>query len=115
MSNQDAQAYRKEIQKEVLYLIKNKLEAGEMDATRAKEISVYILDCFKAHEQMNKDEMYQKVKNFDVKKFPELIKITTIAIKRHLEDVRVKVGEVVGELIKGKKFKEAILLLRKYS
>jgi len=102
--------YRKKMQTRILTIIKDKLDKEEMTADRAKEISQYVLSCFGKGD--SKMKIFLAVKNFDLKKYPELLNITVLAIKEKIEDKFQKIAVKLGFLLKNKRLDEAEKLLK---
>lgn len=102
--------YREEIEKEVLTILEERLQKGEMTAERAREIARYIVDHLKPN--MTQDQVYQIAKNFD-DHFPELIPIVIRVSNEYEDKIKKIVGDHAGKLIKQNKIDEASSLLKK--
>lgn len=107
MNNEE---YRKKIELEILQIIKEKLEARQMDAQRVKEIAQYLLHAL--HPHMDIDQIYSVVKDFD-KHFPELVPVVIQVTKDYDERIKNVVSEHVSILLKQGKVSEANTLLKK--
>jgi hypothetical protein len=104
------ETYRKKIQNQILGIIENKLTKKEMKADRAQTLAQYVLSCFQKGNTRN--QIYTAIKNFDLKKFPELFSIPFLAIKEKIEEQMKKIADKLAILLKNKKFDEASKLLQ---
>lgn len=108
--NNPDEEYRKTMQTRILLLIKDKLDKNEMEADRAKILSAYVLTCFGKGD--SKLKIYLAIKNFDLKKYPELLSITILAIKEKIEDKFQEIAVKLGFLLRNKRLDEAEQLLK---
>lgn len=106
----DTEEYRKRIEEEILKIIRERLEAGQMKADRAKEIARYVLEHLKPH--MSYDQIYAVVQKFD-DHFPELAKAVIPVVNQYEETVKQIVHQQASKLIQQGKATEATDLMRK--
>ncbi len=105
MSNSNSsEAYRKKIEKDILFVIKEKLLSLQMKAPKARSIARYILETLKPH--MTREEIFQVAQNFD-EHFQELAPIEKEVRIEHEEQIKSKISTKLAELIKEKRVDEA--------
>lgn len=104
----DEDAYKKEIERQVLDIIEQQLQSGQMDANRAREIARFVLEALEPHMDFN--EMLKTVQTFD-DHFPELAVVVGPVIKEYEDKIRQLVLQRVDILLKEKKIHEANQLL----
>lgn len=106
----DTEEYRKQIEKEILDIIEDRLKTREMDAIRAREIAKYILNSLRPHITL--EQTRTVAQNFD-DHFPELIPVVLKITNDYDNLVQKAVTEHVGKLIKQNKIDDANALLKK--
>ena len=106
----DTEPYRKKIEKEILAIIEMHLISGDMDAQRARQIAIYILETLKPH--MTLDQIQAVAKNFD-EHFPELIPVEIQITNDYDNIVKNAVEKHVANLIKQNRIDDANALLKK--
>lgn len=113
MANEDlnSEKYRKQIQTQVLLMIKDKLTKQEIDTKRAQELSAYVLTRVKSG--MPDTEVYDNVKRFDIKNFPELLEVSLQAIKIHVDKLRQKIAQKALELLEKGAFTQVSAFISK--
>lgn len=109
MSLMDAEEYRKKLEWDILKIIKEKLQKGQMDAERAKAIARMVLD--KLHPPLTLEQIYQIAPTLD-DHFAELTAAILPIMHEHDEKVRAIVAEHAQKLIKQGKIDEASILLK---
>ena len=95
---------RKSLEWEILKVIREKLEQGEMDSERASQIAKLVLKTI--HPGMSLQEIYKIVPTLD-DQFTELSIVVLPILKEYEEKIEKKVQEHVRTLIKQGKFSEA--------
>lgn len=83
--------YRKKVQSRVLSMMKQKLDQKEMDADKAQKLSQYVLE--KVHKGMGEEQIYHNIKHFDIKSFPELLEVSVLFIKEHVDRLRYTLAD----------------------
>lgn len=102
--------YRKKIQKEILQIIKEKLESGEMKAGRAREIAKMVLE--KLKPGITLEEIYHIVPTLD-DKFPELASVVFSVLEEYQQKVENPLKQHISNLIKSGRFSQATQLIDK--
>lgn len=100
----DPEEYRKKLERDILAIIIEKLQNGQMDAERAKDIAVMVLD--KLHPPLTLEQIYEIAPSLD-DKFTELARAVMPVIKEHDEKMRQIVTEHTQNLLKQGKVDEA--------
>lgn len=100
----DAEEYRKKIEREILQVMKEKLESGEMDAKRAREIAKMVLEKLKPGITLG--EIYRVVPTLD-DFFPELASVVLPVVKEYEQKIEGLVKQRADELVKAGKFSQA--------
>lgn len=106
----DTEEYRKKIEQEILKIIKERLQAGQMKADRAREIARYILEHLKPY--MTYDQIYEVVQKFD-DHFPELTKVVIPVVNQYEKAVEEIVHQHVSKLIQQGRATEATEIMKK--
>lgn len=106
----DPEEYRKKIELDILRIIEEKLQRGQMDADKAKAIARMVLE--KLHPPLSLEYIYQIVPTLD-DHFAELSKAVLPVIKDHDEELKNIIANHAEELIKQGKIDEATRVLRK--
>lgn len=106
----DTEKYRKEIEKEILIIIEQRLKTHQMNAARAREIARYILNSLHPHMTLN--QIYETVQKFD-DHFSELVPIVLKVSKDYEERIKKAVTDHVSYLLKQGNIDEANVLLKK--
>lgn len=106
----DPEEYRKKLEWEILKIIKEKLQNGEMDAERARAIARMLLD--KLHPPLTLEQIHLVASTLD-DHFQELARAVLPIQKDHEEEVKKVVTEHAEKLIKNGKFDEALTTLKK--
>ena len=100
----DAEEKRKKLEQDILDIMEKKLQAGEMDVDRGREIAKMVLD--KLHPPLTLEELYEIAPTLD-DHFKELSKAVLPIIREHDDQVRKVVSEHAEKLIKEGKLDEA--------
>lgn len=106
----DTEEKRKTIERDILNIIKEKLQTGEMDAERASKIAQLVLKTL--HPGISLEEIYRVVPTLD-DQFSELTAIVLPILQEYEEKVEKTVREKVESLIKQGHFTEASNLVQK--
>lgn len=105
----DADEYRKKLELDILKIIEEKLQKGQMDAERAKAIARMVLDYL--HPPLTLEQIYQIAPTLD-DHFKELTVAVLPVIQEHEEKIRTIVAEHAQKLIKEGKIDEATKILK---
>ncbi len=105
----DPEAYRKQLERNILLIMEEKLQNGEMDADRAKEIARMLLD--KLHPPLTLEQIYQIAPTLD-DHFQELAAAIRPVVHDQEEETKRIVSEHAEKLIKSGKFDEALSELK---
>lgn len=105
----NAEEYRKKLELDILTIMEEKLQNGEMDADRARAIARMLLD--KLHPPLTLEQIHQIAPTLD-DHFAELVRAILPVIQDHEEEVRKIVSEHAGKLIKLGKIDEATSVLK---
>jgi len=100
---------RKEIELEVVELLKTKLESGEITEKRAQQISEQVLS--RLHEGMTYEELYSAISNLD-NSMTELAVIVLPFVRDHEKQVQEQGVGALRELIKQGQYDAAAKLGR---
>lgn len=105
----DPEAYRKKLEFDILKIIKEKLQKGQIDADRAKAIARMVLD--KLHPPLTLEQIYEIAPTLD-DHFTELAAAVIPVIQEHEITVSKIVAEHAQKLIKMGKIDEATTVLK---
>ena len=105
----DPEEYRKNLELNILRIIKEKLLKGEMSADRAKAIARMVLD--KLHPPLTLEQIYQIAPSLD-DHFSELAAAVLPVLQDHEEEVKKIVTQHAEKLIQSGKFDEATSVLK---
>lgn len=105
----DAEEYRKKLEMDILRIIEEKLQKGQMDAERAKAIARMVLDSL--HPPLTLEQIYQIAPTLD-DHFTELTAAVLPVIHEHDEKIKLIVTEHAQKLIKQGKIVEATSVLK---
>lgn len=106
----DTEVYRKRIEKEISEIIEEKLKNRQMNASRAREIAIFVLNAL--HPHMTLEQIHSVVQDFD-DHFSELIPIV-LQVSNDYEEQVIKVVEVhVNNLLKQNKVTEASDMIKR--
>jgi thioredoxin-like negative regulator of GroEL len=105
----DPEEYRKQLERNILAIIEEKLQKGQMDTERAKAIARMVLDSL--HPPLTLEQIYQIAPTFD-DHFKELAVAVLPVIQEHEEKIRTIVTEYAQKLIKEGKIDEATKILK---
>lgn len=105
----DAEEYRKNLERDILAVIEEKLKNGQMDSERAKAIARLVLD--KLHPPLTLEQIYEIAPTLD-NHFAELAAAILPVTQDHDEKIRNIVTEHAQKLIKMGKIDEASTLLK---
>lgn len=106
----DPEEYRKKLELDILKIIKEKLQKGQMDTDRAKAIAKMVLDAL--HPPLTLEQIYEIVPTLD-DRFTELTSAVLPVIQEHDEKIKSIVTEHAQKLIKEGKIDEATKILKK--
>lgn len=104
----DDEEYRKKIELDILTIIQEKLEKGEMQADRAQAIAKMVL--IKLHPPLTLEQIHQVAPTLD-DEFKELASAVLPVISDHQKETEKKVSEHAIKLIHSGKFNQASLLM----
>lgn len=105
----DSEEYRKKVELDILRVIEEKLQKGQMDVQRAKAIARMVLD--KLHPPLSLEYIYQIVPTLD-DHFAELSKAVLPVIKDHDNELKNIIAVHAEKLIEQGKFDEATKVLK---
>ena len=106
----DVESYRKKVEKQILVLIKEKLEKGEMKADRAKDIAKMVLE--KLPSGIDLKDFYKIVPTLD-DHFYELASIVLPVVKEYEEKVEKAVINSIEKMVKAGNFQQVSELIKK--
>jgi len=105
MNNNDKRAvFRQFIEKECLEIVRKLLKDNKVSKKRIQEIAKYVLSVVKP--EMTMDQLYKAVVKFD-DNYPELTPVVFNVMKEYEEKHEKKAVELVGKLVREKKFDQA--------
>lgn len=105
----DPEEYRKNLERNIISIIEQKLKNGQMDAERAKEIARMVLD--KLHPPLTLEQIYEIAPTLD-DHFSELAAAVLPIINEHQDKIKDIVTEHAQKLIKMGKIDEASQMLK---
>jgi hypothetical protein len=105
----DAEEYRLKLEQDIINIIVDRLEKGEMDTDRARSIARLVLD--KLHPPLTLEQIYEIAPSLD-DTYTELTKAVLPVIKEHDEKIRNLVTAHVSKLIQGGKLEEATSVVK---
>ena len=105
----DPDEYRKKLELDILKIIEEKLQKGQMDADRARAIARMVLDVL--HPPLTLEQIYEIAPTLD-DHFAELAAAVLPVIQEHEEKVKTIVTEHAQKLIKQGKIDEATTVLK---
>ena len=100
----------KDLEREILKLISEKLQKNELTPKRAQEIAKFVLTHLKPH--MSFGEIYENVKTFD-DHFPELAKAALPIIKEYEAQLEAIALTHAQQLLKKGQFNKASTLMQR--
>lgn len=106
----DAEEKRKQLEKDILEIIAQKLQNGQMDLGRAQQIAKLLLE--KLHPPLTLEQIYEIAPTLD-DHFKELSQAILPLLSEHESEVDKLVAEHAERMIKSGKFDEAEKLLIK--
>lgn len=104
----NAEEYRKKLELNILAIMEEKLQKGQMDAKRARTIARMVLD--KLHPPLTLEQIYQIAPTLD-DHFTELVAAILPIEQAHEEKVKAIVAEHAQKLVKQGKIEEATTIL----
>lgn len=104
----DPEERRKQLERDILSIMEEKLSKGEMSGERAKAIARMMLD--KLHPPLTLEQLYILAPTLD-DEFAELTKAILPLVKEHEEEVSQLVSKHAEALMKSGKIDEAQKLL----
>ena len=105
----DAEEYRKKLELDILKIMEDKLQKGQMDADRARAIARMVLDAL--HPPLTLEQIYEIVPTLD-DHFTELTSVVLPVIQDHEENIKSIIVEHAQKLIKEGKIDEATKVLK---
>ena len=105
----DAEEYRKKLELDILKIMEEKLQKGQMDADRARAIARMVLDAL--HPPLTLEQIYEIAPTLD-DHFSELTAAVIPVIQEHEEKIKIIVTEHAQKLIKEGKIEEATKVLK---
>jgi len=105
----DAEEYRKKLELDILKIMEDKLQKGQMDADRARAIARMVLDAL--HPPLTLEQIYEIVPTLD-DHFTELTSVVLPVIQDHEENIKSIIAEHAQKLIKEGKIDEATKVLK---
>lgn len=105
----NAEEKRKQLEKDILNIIAQKLQNGQMDLERAQFIAKMLLD--RLHPPLTLEQIYIIAPTLD-DHFSELSAAVSPLIREHEEELKNIIVEHAEKLIKSGKFDKASLLLK---
>jgi thioredoxin-like negative regulator of GroEL len=105
----DAEEYRKKLELDILKIIEEKLQKGQMDLTRAQLIARMLLD--KLHPPLTLEQIYKIAPTLD-DHFTELSTAVLSLTEEHDEKIKNVVIEHAEKMIRSGRFDEAESLLK---
>ncbi len=106
----DPEEKRQKLERDILTIIVEKLQNGQMDTERAKLIAKMLLD--KLHPPLTLEQIYQVAPVLD-NEFSELTKAVLPIMQEHDEELRTVTASHAEKLIQSGKIEQAEDLLRK--
>lgn len=106
----DSEEYRQKLELDILKIMEEKLQNGQMDANRAKAIAQMVLE--KLHPPLTLEQIYQIAPTLD-DHFAELAAAVLPVIDEHDDKVKAIVVAHAQKLLKIGKINEANVLLKK--
>lgn len=106
----DPEDYRKKLEVDILKIIEEKLQKGEMDVIRAQTIAKMVL--FKLHPPLSLEQIYEIAPTLD-DEFIELSMTIAPIIKAQRGEIEKVVTQHALKLIHSGKFGEAIVQIQK--
>jgi len=108
--NNHAQKLREKVQSDVVALITERLKSGEMSQERSKKIATMVLE--KLPENISYQELMQVIPKLD-DEFLELAGVVVPIMSEYEKKLHAAIEGRVLELVRAKKFKEAMLEARR--
>lgn len=105
----NAEEKRKQLEWDILAIIERKLQTGEMDAKRAREIAKMVLA--KLHPPLTLEELYEIVPTLD-DYFTELSQAVIPFLNEYDAHKRQEVAQQAEQLVKEGKIDESLHLLK---
>jgi hypothetical protein len=105
----DPEEYRKKLERDIIAIIVERLQSGDMDVDRAKAIAGLILD--KLHPPLSLEEIYKIAPTLD-DHYTELTKAVLPVLKEQDEKIKNIVSAQVHQLLKSGKIDEALSTVR---
>ncbi len=106
----DSEEKRKQLERDILVLMENKLAVGQMSAERAQKIAKMLLE--KLHPPLTLEQLYDVVTTLD-DEFIELSNATIPLMKEHDDHLRTVVAAHAQKLIDSGRIEEAHAILKK--
>jgi len=100
----DPEEYRKRLESDILKIMEEKLQKGQMDADRARAIAGMVLDSL--HPPLTLEQIYEIAPTLD-DHFTELTSAVLPVIQEHDEKIKTIVAQHAQKLIKEGKIDEA--------
>lgn len=104
-----AEEKRKQLERDILNIIAQKLQQGQMNADRAKAIARMVLDAL--HPPLTLEQIYKIAPTLD-NHFTELTSAVLPVIQEHEEKIKSIVTEHAQKLIKEGRIDEATKILK---
>ena len=105
----DAEEYRKKLELDILVIIEEKLQNGQMDVGKAKEIARMVLD--KLHPPLTLEQIYKIAPTLD-DHFAEITRAILPVIQDHEKEMQEIISQHAERLIKLGKIDEATAILK---
>ncbi len=105
----DSEEYRKQLERNILLIMEEKLQNGEMDADRAKAIARMLLD--KLHPPLSLEQIYEIAPTLD-DHFQEIARAILPVMHDREEETKKIVSHHAEKLILSGKFDEALAALK---
>lgn len=105
MDQQNVQNLREKIQSDIVTLITERIKEGKMSQDRAQQIAQMVLE--QLPEDITLEELYKIVPKLD-DQFHELAEVVVPVMVEYEKKVHKTLEENVLQLVRDKKFKEAI-------
>lgn len=106
----NAEEYRKKLELDILKIIEDKLQKGQMDANRAKAIARMVLEAL--HPPLTLEQIYEIAPTLD-DHFAELTSVVIPVIQEHEEKIKTIVTAHAQKLIKEGKIEEATNVIKR--
>ncbi|MBN1331536.1 hypothetical protein JW978_01460 [Candidatus Dojkabacteria bacterium] len=110
MADERAKQIREKFQNQVVGLITERLKAGEMSQDRSKKIAAMVLE--KLPEEISYQELMQVIPKLD-DEFVELAAVVVPIMTEYEKKLHATIEDKVLELVRARKFKEAMIAARK--